>query len=104
MLLTEVPILAAAVGNVSRTAQDAIFPLNQKTGVEVNYGGFNQFRIYTKDTNMFVAYANIPMAYTSARAQAVTKGLIAPGQTVQMNSGLGLASITVVVLFSCLAW
>ena len=36
------------------------YPLRQAAGAEVNFGGFNQFRLFERDTNTLIAVADMP--------------------------------------------
>lgn len=86
MILSETPIAGPGSGNIT-TESNANFKFITTKGQEASYYGFNQFRIYTKETNAFVAFANIPLSLTSTKyAPGTFDNNIAPGTAVTLSS------------------
>ncbi|KAJ3303755.1 hypothetical protein HDV03_003532 [Kappamyces sp. JEL0829] len=95
MILSDVPVMTSNATNMTLTPPSVNFPLIQRPGQQVNYGGFNQFRLYTKDSVAYVAYANIPLTLTSARAPVAINSL-ETGSSVQKSSALQKALAAVI--------
>jgi hypothetical protein len=99
MVLSATPIVGP--GSNFSTPASADFQFINIKGQEVSYYGFNQFRIYTKDTNEFIAFADIPLSVTTTKyVPGPLDNNIAPGTAQAISSGssasLAIACLLVV--------
>ena len=85
MILSDNPVMTSNTANMTMTPPSVMFPLIQRSGQQVSYGGFNQFRLYTKEPVVFVAFANIPLTLTTTRAPAKVNTL-ATGSNLQKSA------------------
>jgi hypothetical protein len=101
MVLSSKPIVGPG-SNIS-TPSNADFQFINTKGQEVSYYGFNQFRIYTKDTNAFIAFADIPLSVTTTKyVPGPLDNNIAPGTAQSVSSGFS-ASLALGCLLAAFA-
>ncbi len=60
MTLSNLAVFGPGNVNLSTPASQD-FPFITTSGNEASYAGFNQFRLYVKATDQYVAFANIPL-------------------------------------------
>lgn len=106
MILSRTPVFATNFRNMTNTPENRTFDFITTNGQQVNYGGFNQFRLYTKDQPdpVFVAFADIPLEYTPARPSKKTSAINPASGLQSLQSGSlqsVLAPLLIAATFFC---